>query len=115
MLCIGNAPFVGVPSFRIFAAYGDNLSTNPFWGFGEITIHVSTCVCKTYALICIVSCERICIAPASQYNIEYPEFGDPMYAIAILRSFDPGGAMHAAVGFIVPRDLQYSFVYYVIT
>ena len=55
----------------------------------------------------------LCIAPASRY-IEYPESGDPTYALAIRRSFDSGGAINAAVVFSVPRDLPYSSVYCVI-
>ena len=33
--------------------------------------------------------------------MEYPEAGDPMYALAIMRKSESGGALHAALRFIV--------------
>ena len=43
--------------------------------------------------------------------MEYPEAGDPMYALAIMRKSESGGALHAALRFIVPRGRSYSSVY----
>ena len=45
-----------------------------------------------------------------QYAIEYPESGDPMYALAIIRRSESGGALHATLRFIVPRGRSYSSV-----
>ena len=50
-----------------------------------------------------------------QYTIEYPESGDPMYALAIIRRSESGGALHATIRFIVPRGRSYSSVYGVIS
>ena len=47
--------------------------------------------------------------------MENPEAGDPMYALAIVRRSESGGALHAALRFIVPRGRSYSSVYGVIS
>ena len=49
-----------------------------------------------------------------QYAIEYQESGDPMYALAIMRRSESGGALHVTFRFIVPRGRPYSSVYGVI-
>ena len=53
-------------------------------------------------------------AVCDQYAIEYPDSGDPMCALAIMRMSESGGALHASIRFIVPRGRQYSSVYGVI-
>ena len=50
-----------------------------------------------------------------QYTIEYPDSGDPMYALAIIRRSESAGALHATLRFIVPRGRSYSSVYGVIS
>ena len=50
-----------------------------------------------------------------QHRIEYPESGDPMYALAIIRRSESGGALHATLRFRVPRGRSYSSMYGIIS
>ena len=58
--------------------------------------------------VLVISCTPV---GWDQYTIEYPESGDPMYALAMVRRSESGSALHATSRFIVPRGRPYILVY----